>query len=337
MKDLATPLAIPGRRTALLRADAFRGHDTGGHPENPGRIAAIEAALAHADLLRDRPQIPFAPASPEAVARVHDPRYLDALHRLAASGGGYLDADTVVRPDSVDTALLAAGAAVAAVEAVLDGRARRAFALGRPPGHHATPTRGMGFCLINGVAVAATRALDLGLERVAIIDWDVHHGNGSQDAFAETDRVLFCSIHQSPLYPGTGAASERGHGQGEGFTLNVPLAAGADDARYGEVFDRVIAPAVRAYRPELLLISAGFDAHEDDPLAGMRLTTRGFADLAARALALASESAEGRIVAVLEGGYHPAALAASVAAVLRVFDAENDSPPIGFDGSKASS
>jgi len=316
------PPSPASRSTALLRSERFRGHDTGAHPENPGRLAAVEAELARAGLLTDRPNVEFGSAPPEAVARVHDRRYLAAVEALARRGGGFLDADTIVRPDSVEVALLAAGAGVAAVEAVLAGRARRAFVLGRPPGHHATPARGMGFCLVNSAAVAAAHALALGLERVAIIDWDVHHGNGTQDAFDESERVFFCSVHQSPLYPGTGAAGERGRGRGLGFTLNLPLPPGQGDAAYERVFDERVVPAVRAYRPELVVVSAGFDAHADDPLAGMRLTERGFAALARRAVDLAEETAEGRLVALLEGGYDPTALARSVAAVLAELDRE---------------
>ena len=314
------------RRAALLRSPRFRGHDTGSHPENPHRLAAIDAELERVELLEHRPDIPFGPADPIAVERVHDPRYVAALHELAARGGGWLDADTVVQPDSVEVALLAAGAAAAAVDAALDGRATRSFTLVRPPGHHATPQRGMGFCLLNSVAIAAAHALARGLERILIVDWDVHHGNGTQDAFEETDRVFYCSVHQSPLYPGTGAASERGRGRGEGFTLNIPLPPGQDDEVYRRVFDDGIVPLARAYRPELVLVSAGFDAHAADPLANMRLTETGFADLARRIVEVAEGSAGGRVVAVLEGGYDPAALARSVAAVLRVLDGATDAP-----------
>jgi acetoin utilization deacetylase AcuC-like enzyme len=241
---------------------------------------------------------------------------------VAAQGGAWLDGDTVVLPDSWEVARLAAGAALAATDAVLDNRVARAFCLVRPPGHHATPTHGMGFCLVNSIAVAAAHALGRGLERVAIVDWDVHHGNGTQDAFYTTDRVFFCSIHQSPLYPGTGLADERGEGRGEGTTLNLPLRPGGDDNTYRLVFAEQVEPAIRAYRPELILVSAGFDAHARDPLANMRLSEAGFAWLASRVLALATELSDGRLVALLEGGYDLDALAASVVATLRAFDGE---------------
>ena len=317
------PTAALPRPTALLRSTRFAGHDTGAqHPEHPRRLAAIDTELARQGLLEGRPEVPFGPATIEQVERIHDPAYVDALRRVAAAGGTWLDADTMVASDSLDIALLAAGAAVAAVDAALDGHAAHAFVLVRPPGHHATPVRGMGFCLFNGVAIATAHALARGLSRVAIIDWDVHHGNGTQDAFFATDRVLYASIHQWPSFPGTGTEDERGVGAGEGYTVNVPLLPGKSDPLYLRAFDERIAPAIDAYRPELVLISAGFDAHADDPLAGMRLSEAGFAGLAERVVALAAAHAGGRLVAVLEGGYDPPALGRSVASTLRVFDGE---------------
>ena len=326
-------LTVP-ERTALFRSPRFREHDTGGHPENAGRLVVIDEALENLDLVSGRPDIPFAAASVEKLARVHDPRYIEGLRHFAAQGGGFLDADTIVGPNSFDIAALAAGAGIAAVDAALDGRARRGFVLARPPGHHATPTRGMGFCLFNTVAVAAAHALAQGLERVLIVDWDVHHGNGTQDAFYETEQVLFASVHQWPLYPGTGSAAERGADRGVDYTLNVPLPPGGDDRTYARVFDELVLPAAHAYRPQLVLISAGFDAHENDPLGGMRLTEAGFADLARRVIAVAEEHADGRVVAILEGGYDPAALAASVVATLAILDGDgaslgNGAPEVG--------
>jgi len=312
-------------RTALYRSPAFRDHDTGAHVENTSRLVAIDAELERRDLLRGRPEIPFAAASDQALSRVHDPRYIAGVRQFAAGGGGWLDADTAVSPRSVDVAALAAGAGIAAVDAALDGRARRGFVMARPPGHHATPTRGMGFCLFNTVAVASAHALDQGVDRILIVDWDVHHGNGTQDAFYDTDRVLFASVHQWPLYPGTGATSERGTGRGEGYTINLPLAAGADDQTYAELFDRVILPAAAGYQPQLVLVSAGFDAHAHDPLGGMRLTDQGFAELARRVVRIADAHADARVLAFLEGGYDPDALAASVVATLAALDADDAS------------
>ena len=311
-----------GRRTAVLRSPAFLGHRTGAHPENPGRIAAIDAELDRQGLLPGRPEVPFRPAGLAALERVHDLAYLDEIEEIGLLGGGDLDPDTLVLADSWEVALTAAGAALAATGAVLEGRAEAAFALVRPPGHHALRNRGMGFCLVNNVAVAAAEALHRGLEHVAVIDWDVHHGNGTQDIFLEDPRVLYVSLHQSPLFPGTGAADERGRGAGEGFTLNIPLPPGTDDAAWLEAFDRAALPKLRAFRPELVLVSAGFDAHAADPLANFRVTEAGFDAIARRAAALADEHAGGRLVAVLEGGYHPEALGRSVAATLRALDGE---------------
>ena len=267
------------------------------------------------------------PAPDEAITRVHHPAYLAAIVAGAEAGGGHLDPDTIVRPDSVDVARLAAGAAIAAVDAVLHGEGSsnghavdRAFVLARPPGHHATPDGGMGFCLFNTVAIAAEHALAQGVDRIAIVDWDVHHGNGTQDTFYDDPRVLFCSLHQWPWYPGTGTASERGIGRGARFTVNVPLPAGSDDAVYLTSFNNLIVPHIEAFRPQLVLVSAGFDAHVDDPLGLMRVTEHGFAALAAACLALALEHAEGRLVAILEGGYDPTALGRSVASVVATFD-----------------
>jgi acetoin utilization deacetylase AcuC-like enzyme len=320
-----TTLPPDPARAALYRSLRFRDHDTGPHPENASRLVAIDEALERLDLLRDRPQIAFTAASDEHLALVHDPRYVAGVRDFAACGGGWLDGDTFVSSPSFDVAALAAGAGIAAVDAALDGGAPRGFVLARPPGHHATPRRGMGFCLFNTIAIAAAHALTRGLERVLIVDWDVHHGNGTQDAFYETDAVLFISTHQSPLYPGTGAATERGEGRGEGYTINLPLPAESGDRTYTDVFDRVVLPAANAYQPQLVLVSAGFDGHAGDPLASMRLTEGGFAELARRVKCVTDEHAEGRLVAFLEGGYDPAALAASVVATLAVLDGEDAS------------
>ena len=312
-------------RTALFRSRVFHEHDTGDHPENAGRLLAIDTELERLELLAGRPEFPFNAALDDILARVHDPRYIAGIREFSAQGGGWLDADTRVGARSVDIAALAAGAGVAAVDAALDGRAQHGFVLARPPGHHATPSRGMGFCLFNTIAVAAAHALTRGLDRVLIVDWDVHHGNGTQDAFYETDEVLFCSVHQWPLYPGTGAASERGAGNGAGYTINVPLPAGANDDAYIEVFDRVIVPAANAFQPQIVLISAGFDAHANDPLASMLVTERGFANLARRVVEIAADHADDRVVAFLEGGYAPPALAASVVATLAELDGDDAS------------
>jgi acetoin utilization deacetylase AcuC-like enzyme len=314
---------MTARPTAVLTHAAFTGHDTGPHPEQPARIAAIRAELESRDLVSDRPDIAFGPADRDLVARVHDPRYLDLLDRVVAAGGGWIDPDTLCATDSVEAAYLAAGAAVSAVEAVLSGDVPRAFVLARPPGHHATKNQAMGFCLINSIAVAAQAALDEGVERVAIVDWDVHHGNGTEAIFEDRSDVLFMSVHQygHGFFPGTGDEFDTGTGEGAGYTVNVPLRPGADNLAYETVFREQFGPKIEAYQPDLILVSAGFDAHAADPLGSMVVTEEGFADMANRVLDWADRFAGGRIVALLEGGYDKPALGRSVATVLETFDA----------------
>lgn len=306
--------------TVLFRSDAFTQHDTGTHPENPGRMVAIDRELVRRDLVAGRPLVPFGMATAVEIARVHDPGLLGALESIASQGGGWIDSDTVVRPESVDVVRLAAGAGITAVNSVLASEASRAFVIARPPGHHATPDRPMGFCLLNTVAIAAAHALVSGASRVAILDWDVHHGNGTQDIFYDRADVLYCSLHQSPFYPGTGSRQETGHGAGTGTTVNIPLPAGSGDATYRKHLERTIAPAISTFAPELLLISAGYDAHADDPLGGMTVTDAGFRDMARFAVDLAMSVCEGRIVTILEGGYDSHALARCVADAIEVFD-----------------
>jgi acetoin utilization deacetylase AcuC-like enzyme len=296
-------------------------HNAPGHPERPERIAAVEAALAADPALASLPRAVPEPVAPDLLRTVHRPEYVDAIERLGAETeargeGGWLDPDTWIGPGSLEAALAAAGAAADGVRRVLGGGARRAFSLCRPPGHHATADRAMGFCLFNNVAVGAQQALSSGLRRVAILDFDVHHGNGAQDIFYERADVLYASCHQWPLYPGTGARSARGRGEGTGFTLNVPMPAGCGEAEYLEVFDDQFAPALRDYRPELVLVSAGFDAHRDDPLAGMMLTTEAYGVLGRRIRGWTEDLCQGRSIWCLEGGYDLDALGPSVAGVV---------------------
>ncbi len=305
---------------ALYYHPAYLEHDTGQHPESPDRLRAILAALAERDIGQEdllKPQ----PADPSLLAEVHDPAYIEALEQMARRGGGNWDLDTYISPGSYNAAILAAGAAVEAVDAVMSGK-RAAFALVRPPGHHALRDSAMGFCLLNNVAVAAQHATrKYGLDRVMIVDWDVHHGNGTQDLFYSRSDVLFFSTHQYPFYPGTGAANETGAGKGEGYTLNVPLRAGVGDAGYAQVFNDVLVPLARRYEPQLILISAGYDAHIADPIGGMALTVAGFAEMARIVRELADELSEGRVAAVLEGGYNVQALAQSVVATIAMLGA----------------
>ena len=291
-------------------------HDTGVHPERAARIGAIEAELVRHDWLgMERVEAP--PVAQETLQTIHPPRLVRGIEELSAAGGGAIDADTIVSEGSYEAALHAAGGAVHLVDLLLSGATPTGMSALRPPGHHAEPDRSMGFCLFNNVAVAAQHALDAhGLERVLVLDWDVHHGNGTNAAFHASADVLFVSLHESPLYPGTGPASDVGSGAGEGYTVNIPVEAGADDAVYVSLLEHVVAPLARAYQPQLVLISAGFDAHRDDPLADVRLTEQGFAALAGTLRRLGAEL-EAPVGAVLEGGYDLRALAASTAATLR--------------------
>lgn len=312
-------------RTAIVRSTAFLGHDTGEHPERSARMIAIDCALEQGRLLANRPSVACSAASDAVIARVHDQAMLDRLEAIAASGGAWLDSDTVVRPDSVMVARMAAGGAVNAVDAILADQIDRAFVVSRPPGHHATATRAMGFCLLNSAAIAAAHAIASGLERVAILDWDVHHGNGSQDIFYGRRDVLYCSLHQSPFYPGTGDKGEIGYGNGAGFTVNAPLPPGTDDARFLTAYRHVILPAIDRFVPQLLVISAGYDAHRDDPVGGMNLTDDGFDVMMSEAIRLAERHCEGRILAVLEGGYLPQTLARCISSGIVLLDGERDS------------
>ena len=312
----------------LLTSERFVEHrPPEGHPENSARALVMREVAAR---FRDRggavEEAPVAEAA--ALERVHETAYVGRILALAGRAAS-LDPDTQVSPGSIGAAVRAAGAAVRAVDLVLDGGpGARAAALVRPPGHHAERARAMGFCLFNNVAVAARHARARGLERVAIIDYDVHHGNGTQEAFYEDPAVLFVSSHRFPFYPGTGDADETGRGAGVGFTVNLPLPAGATDADYHALYAGVVAPIVSQFRPELILVSAGFDAHVDDPLGGMRVSTAGFCWLTAMLAAVADEACKGRLVAVTEGGYSLPALAASMTAMVDVLssDVSGDGP-----------
>ena len=286
----------------------FEGHDPGyGHPERPARYTAVERAVAAAGA-----PVESAVEAPRGdLEQVHDAAYLTAVERLAAAGGGHLDPDTAVNDVSFRAAALASGAAVAAVDAVVEGEVDRAFCGGRPPGHHAERARAMGFCLINHASVAAAHARRSSAARVAILDWDAHHGNGTQAIFYDDPSVLYVSLHQWPFYPGTGAAAERGAGSGGGTTVNIPVPAGIGEADYLELFDDVALPAVRSFAPDLLIVSAGFDAHRDDPLCSLGLTGGAFGRMTESVADIGSGQ-----VFVLEGGYDLDALEESVLAVL---------------------
>ncbi len=306
--------------------DLFLEHAAPHHPEQPERLRTIRRHLEDVGVAaclhwRQPPN-----ATEDQITAVHSHRHLMQVEQAALRAAATqrlvsFDPDTYVNYASFDAACRAAGAACAAVEAVAAGETRRAMALVRPPGHHATRNRAMGFCLFNNIAIAARHAQRNGLERIFIVDWDVHHGNGTQEIFYADASIFFFSVHQYPFYPGTGHWRERGSGAGEGFTLNVPLPAGMRDAVYMLVWERLLVPALRAFRPDALLISAGYDAHETDPLGGMRLSTAGFGWLARETTRYADELGV-PIVAVLEGGYNPPALAESVELTLRAMRGE---------------
>ncbi len=306
-------------------------HTYPGHPEHAGRLEAITAGLEQTGLLDRLTRVPALPATEEEIARVHTQAYIRQVRRVAEQGGGHLDPDTYVVTRSYAAALLAAGGLQKLTRAVLDGEIDNGFALVRPPGHHATTGRGMGFCLFNNIAVAAQDALTHpGVERVMIVDFDVHHGNGTQDVFETNPGVLFISAHQSPHYPGTGRVDEIGRGAGRGTTVNIPLPAGAGDAGYAATLEEIVWPIARRYDPQLVLVSAGFDAHWSDPLAMMRLSLPGYAQMARELVAMAQELCDGRLVFTLEGGYDLVVLSNAVQNVFHALLGEHTiSDPIG--------
>ncbi|THJ11017.1 MAG: histone deacetylase [Nitrospira sp. CG24C] len=302
-------------KTGLVYDPRYLGHDMGaGHPESPNRLRAIMQQLEQSGTAARLTMIAPREAEDEWITQIHRPAYLSMLKANAPTSGRLsLDSDTLMSPGSLTAAYLAAGGALAAVDAIMNKQVEHAFCAVRPPGHHAEAGRAMGFCLFNNVAIAARYVQKkYGLTRVLIVDWDVHHGNGTQHSFEDDPSVLFFSTHQFPHYPGTGRESERGRGAGEGFTINVPMEAGEGDEEYRTVFQKSLVPTADAFKPEFVIISAGFDAHKDDPLASMGLTEEGYADLTGIVAGIAKRHAGGRILSSLEGGYNLTALAASV-------------------------
>ena len=314
-----TAMSAAARRTLALVDDPLftEHHAPAGHPERAERLHAARAAVARAELELHRVSLTARAATLDELARVHGERYLQQLGQ-AAGRSGYFDADTYYSEASVEAARTASGASIVLTDSLLDRNAQFGVALVRPPGHHARPDSAMGFCLLNNVAVAAAHARTRGVQRVAIVDFDVHHGNGTQEIFYADPSVLYVSLHQFPFYPGSGAADETGRGHGRGYTVNVPLSAGANDATYGCAIERIVAPVLETYRPELLLFSAGFDAHQRDPLAQMEMSEDGFKALVRRTLAAVGPEVPAGLI--LEGGYDLTGLGTSLAAALHGLD-----------------
>jgi len=316
-------------KAGLVYDPIYLEHDTGDHVENSRRLVEAMSYLKETGIKEKLTCLPPRPASLEELEMIHAPEYISYVKSKAERGGGWLDPDTVMSPESYEAALYAAGGLLVAVEAVMKGEVDSAFALVRPPGHHAIHDRAMGFCIFNNVAIAAKFALSkFNLNRVLIADFDVHHGNGTQDAFYADPKILYFSTHQYPFYPGTGWMDETGIGEGEGTTVNFPMAAGWGEEEYLRAFNEVLVPVARRFQPQLILVSAGFDAHWADQLAMMRVTITGFAQIAIILKELAAELCQGRFVFTLEGGYNLRVVASSIKAIFDVLlgNSEIDDP-----------
>lgn len=310
----------------LVYSPLYLEHDDPAHPENAYRLKACLSHLASSGILGRLSPVKVRPADASELGLIHTQEHINYIENLAKQGGGWVDPDTYVSYGSYQAAVNAAGGVIAATEQVVSGSLNAAFALVRPPGHHATRDRAMGFCLFNNIAIAAAYALEhLGLERIVIIDFDVHHGNGTEATFYHDPRVLYVSTHQYPFYPGTGAAEDTGAGDAMGTNVNLPLPAGCGDKEYLRVFNEVAKPVVGRFHPQLILVSAGYDAHWADPLAQMQLSIGGFAEIVRLVGNLASQNSLGTVWA-LEGGYHLGALASAVEATLRVLMGEDEAP-----------
>lgn len=304
-------------KTGIVKDDRFANHEMGSfHPESPRRIEVLNRMVEHEILF---PYLPIEPrpATKEEVIRIHSPAYFEFLKGTSGSPPVALDPDTSTSPATFETALLAAGGGLKAIELIMEGRIRNAFALVRPPGHHAEAGQAMGFCFFNNIAIAAEHLVQkFGCRKVLIVDWDVHHGNGTQHAFYDRNDVLYFSFHQTPLFPGTGRAGETGRGKGEGFTLNFPLLPGKGDEDLIWIFQNVLLPVANRFKPEFILVSAGFDIAENDPLGGMSVSREGFGGLTAVLLEAAGTSAQDRLALFLEGGYDLPSLKEGVKEVL---------------------
>jgi len=308
-------------RTGLVYDPLYLQHDTGSHPERAERLVRILNLLQEDGIYERLTQIAPRPATIDEIGMAHAPGYIEKVRSFAERGGGTFTEDTAGSTETYRAALLAAGGVLAAIDALMDGKIENAFALVRPPGHHATPAAGMGFCFFNNVAVGARYAIQkYGLKRVLIVDWDVHHGNGTEAVFYSDPAVLYFSVHRSYIYPGTGWPENIGEEDGKGFNINVPLPAGTGNRGYEQVFSRILQPVALSYQPELVLISAGQDAHHLDPLGGMSLTERGYRKMTEQVLEIAGKCCNGRAVAALEGGYSLEGLSKSVLAIISAME-----------------
>lgn len=315
---------------AVVDDDRFDQHRSAiHHPERPERLIAARAGLKRALSSAEQLNVPARPVSKDEASRVHSPKYLERLQHALRTGWGHIDADTYFCPATQEAAWLAAGAGVELCRTVLEGRSRRGIALLRPPGHHACPERAMGFCLLNNVAIAAADALAAGASRVAIVDWDVHHGNGTQDIFYRDERVLFVSLHQYPLYPGTGSPEEVGTSGAAGHNVNIAMPMGAGPAAYGEAFRAVVIPLLDSFEADIVLVSAGLDGHRRDPLAGLELDTDCFGAMTTALARHVDRLGHGRLALFLEGGYDLEAIEDSIAAIAKSLRGEELELPVG--------
>jgi acetoin utilization deacetylase AcuC-like enzyme len=301
------------RKTGLVYSPVYLKHDTGSHPECPARLTAIINSIKKYEIKNHLTNLTPTPATFEQIALIHDKKYVHNVKEACETGITSLDADTVISSDSYEAALLAAGAVITGVDAIFEGKTNNVFCAVRPPGHHAERDRAMGFCLFNNIAIGAKYAQKrYGIKKVFIVDWDIHHGNGTQNSFYDDPTVYYISTHQEYMFPGTGRSDETGNGDGKGFTMNFPLPSGQGDKEYISLFKKRIYPEIINYKPDLIMISAGFDTHMADPLGGMNISSEGFGKLTNIICEAADEVCKGRIVSILEGGYNLEALGESV-------------------------
>lgn len=324
-------------RVGLIYDPVYIEHDTGNHVENSGRLTTTMSVLQETGVLERTTLFPPRPASVDEIALVHSRQYIDQVRAMCVRGGGSLDLDTVISSGSYDAALMAAGGTVTAADALMNKTLNHAFCLVRPPGHHASCWHGAGFCLFNNIAIAARYLLaHYAIERILIVDFDVHHGNGTQDTFYTDPNVLYFSTHQYPLYPGSGTLNETGKGDGQGLNINIPMSPGCGDPEYQTIYEDILAPIAMRYNPQIILASAGYDGHWADQLASMQLSVFGYFRIAQILKVLADKLCGGKLLFTLEGGYNQQALAYAIAATLNVLNGSGDfDDPLGVKDSVA--